>query len=151
MADYWIILTPENPSFVPDRETLSQAEIKLREIFPTANEIKSIITDKTVLYSSSYFFILFCPNCKTELSIHWWHEILNKDLTPETEYKLAAYQVPCCRSVLTPQELSYDWGMGFARFALQITSLSSLKLENKDKEELERILGVKLRDMYGMT
>lgn len=149
MADYWIILIPENPLFIPDNEQVSQAEIKIREIAPQADEIKSVTADKTVCYDcGSTSHLLLCPNCEMELSIHWWHERLYEDADLTTGYKLNPYQTPCCGSTMTLQELVSEWNIGFGRFALQVRNYSFFELEDKDKQAFENILGAKLRVIY---
>jgi hypothetical protein len=63
-------------------------------------------------------------------------------------FKLATYLVSCCGAAYTLHDLVYEWPQGFGRFALNAMNPNIGKLEERDKQEFEKILGTKLRVIY---
>jgi hypothetical protein len=63
-------------------------------------------------------------------------------------FMLASYATPCCDVRCTLHELVYEWPQGFGRFVLDAKNPNIGKLQDKYKQELERILGTKLRVIY---
>ncbi len=63
-------------------------------------------------------------------------------------FKLAKYHTKCCMSAYTLHKMLYEWPQGFGRFALDAMNPNIGKLDDRPKDELETILGTKLRIIY---
>ena len=83
-----------------------------------------------------------------EISGKWWNERMDDDYTKGKGFKLASYPTPCCGGQCTLHELIYEWPQGFGRFALEARNPNIGKLQERYKQELEEILGTKLRVIY---
>jgi hypothetical protein len=63
-------------------------------------------------------------------------------------FMLASYATPCCGAKGTLHDLVYDWPQGFGRFALRAMNPNIGKLEDRYRQEFEKILGTKLRVIH---
>ena len=147
MSDNWIILIPEDPRFVPQAKKRARARDRFAEIAPAAREIKVKVRETIEFIDcGGNFERVACPSCRSEIPIQWWQERMDEDY--EEGFRLAAYATPCCGAKFTMHQLVYEWPQGFARFSLRALNPNIGKLKEKDREELEAILGVRLRVIY---
>ena len=148
MSDNSVISIPADPHYVPDASRRIRARDRFAEIAPDAGEIEIQVSDKVVFFDcGGNFERIRCPSCGAELPTDWWQEQMSADYV-DGGFKLAAYATPCCRSPSTLNELINEWPQGFARFALVADNPRIERLEDKDKAELEEILGTTLRVIY---
>ena len=144
MSDNWIIVIPEDPQYLPEAERQSRACKRLSEMAPCADQIESKVCDEVTFFDcGANFERVLCPDCRTDISLEWWQSRMDDDY--RKGFKVARYATPCCGSLRTLHELDYDWAQGFGRFALQARNPNIGKLDDSQKEELETILGTKLR------
>jgi hypothetical protein len=146
MSDNWIALIPEDPRFVPDAANQGRARERFAEIAPGADiEIK---VSETVEFfdCGQNFERIRCPSCASEVPVAWWQDRMDED--HDDGFKLASYATPCCGAECTLNELVYDWPQGFGRFALDAMNPNIGKLEDRYRQEFEKILGTKLRVIY---
>jgi hypothetical protein len=149
MSDNWITIVPEDARFVPNESVRHRASDRFSEIAPQADEIE-IKDSETVQFfdCGTNLERINCPSCNSEISIDWWQDCMNTDFDGEDGFKLAPYALPCCGKHHTLHDLAYDWPQGFARFAIDVMNPNIGKLEDKDKQEFEMILGTRLRVIY---
>jgi hypothetical protein len=114
---------------------------------PHADQIEFKVCDEVEFFDcGANFERILCPDCRTEISFEWWESRLDEDF--HKGFNLAKYATPCCCSLRTLHELEYDWAQGFGRFALEAMNPNIGKLDDRLKEELETILGKRLRVIY---
>jgi hypothetical protein len=147
MSDNWIVLIPEDPKFVPDAAKQRRARKRFVELAPRADEIEIKASDKIAFFDcGANLERIRCPSCRQEVPPEWWQDRMEEDY--RDGFVLAKYAVPCCGAKATLHELDYDWPQGFGRFALEAMNPNIRKLDDKDKREVEEILGAKLRVIY---
>jgi hypothetical protein len=147
MSDNWIALIPEDPHLIPDAEKQSRARERFAEIAPDADEIAIKVCKKIEFFDcGANFERVLCPRCRSEIPVAWWQERMADDYG--NGFMLARYEMPCCNTLHTLHELVYEWPQGFGRFALDAMNPNIGKLEDRYKEEFEKILGTKLRVIY---
>ena len=147
MSDNWIELVPDDPYVVPHASRQKQAKPYFAKLFPDADEIKAETFD-TVRYFScgpENLVRVCCPSCDKEIPMTWWRDQMHKDFADG--FQLAEYSMPCCREKFTLNDLEYEGNQAFGMFALSAWN-PRIDLKDKDREELERILGVELRVVY---
>ena len=147
MSDNWIALIPEDPRFVPDAAKRCQARDRFAEIARDADEIAIEVSDAVEFFDcGANFERIRCPSCGSEIPVPWWQDRMDEDYCDG--FRLTAYSMPCCGVSYTLHDLVYEWPQGFGRFALDAMNPGIGTLEAKDKQELEEILGTKLRVIY---
>ena len=147
MSDNWILLIPEDPSYIPDATRHARALERFSEIAPKAEQIKAIVTDAIQFFDcGGNFERQLCPSCRAEIPIEWWQERMDEEYGQG--FRPARHCMPCCSAQHTLHDLVYEWPQGFGRFALEAMNPSIGKLEDKYKRELEDILGTELRVIY---
>lgn len=147
MSDGWIALIPEDPRFIPAAAKQLQARDRFAEIAPHAEEVEIKVSDVVEFFDcGENFERILCPSCRAVIAVAWWQSRMDED--SDGGFKLAAYLTPCCGVPCTLNELEYDWPQGFARFALDAMNPNIGTLEDQHKQELEKILGTRLRVIY---
>jgi len=89
---------------------------------------------------------VLCPSCRAEIPMEWWQQRMGEDC--DEGFKLAKYPTPCCQAAHTLHELAYDWPQGFGRYALPAMNANIGELSEKQRQDMERILGTRLRIIY---
>jgi hypothetical protein len=147
MSDDWILLIPEDPTFIPNAERQSRARQRLSELAPEADEINLVVSDTVEFFHCGVNFErVLCPSCGTEIPDAWWKERMDDD--HENGFTLSPYSTPCCGSQHTLHDLKYEWPQGFGRFALEAMNANIGKLDEVRRKELEDVLATELRVIY---
>jgi hypothetical protein len=147
MSDNWVTLIPEDPMLIPEVAKQLLARRRLAEIASEADEVEIIVSDNVEFFDcGANFGRILCPACQSEIAVAWWQAQMDADYGDG--FVLARHATPCCGARHTLHELVYEWPQGFARFALEAMNPNIGKLEDRFKEELEGILGTKLRVIY---
>lgn len=152
MSDHFIVLVPEDPHFIPSAKLQKAARKRLAEMAPDADQVEVVVSETIQFFDcGANFEKVLCPSCGQELSADWWAERMGEDEDEENGFKLDRYQTPCCNATSTLRELVYDWPQTFGRFALEAMNANIGTLTDKQRRELERILGTKLVVIYQHT
>jgi hypothetical protein len=147
MSDNWIRLIPEDPRFVPDPAKRARARDRFAEIAPDAQEIEIKVSDRVEFFDcGGNFERVLCPACRAEITDPWWRDRMDEDY--REGFRLESYPTPCCGFRCTLHDLTYEWQQGFGRFALDAMNPRIGRLDERLIEELEAILGTKLRVIY---
>ncbi len=147
MSDNWIVLIPEDPSYVPSPVSQERARQRFSEIAPDADEIRIQLEESIAFFDcGGNFERILCPLCHAQISIEWWQDRMDDDYGDG--FNLAKYPVPCCGTVHTLHDLVYEWPQGFGRFALDAMNPNLGLLDDRYKREFEEILGTPLRVIY---
>jgi hypothetical protein len=144
MSDNWITLIPEDPRFVPDTNAQRRARDRFTQIIRNADEVHAEASDDVRFYDcGANFERVLCPSCGSLVSDGWWQDRMSDD--DDDGFKLDTYEMPCCRKRHTLHDLKYEWQQGFGRFSLIAMNPGIETVEDKEMNELEEILGTKLR------
>lgn len=148
MSENWIILIPESPDHIPDVELRKHAAELLRAIAPAAKEIKIVCNDTVQFFDcGENFGSIACPACGADLPLEWWQNTMSHDYS-DAGFRLDQYTLPCCDKSSTLHDLRYECPQGFGRFALEAMNPGLDMLDQKHRQELEKILKVPLRVIY---
>jgi hypothetical protein len=148
MSDHWIVLIPTDPRFVPEPLKREQALERFSAMAPEAEELECKVAEEVQFFDCGQNFErVLCPICKTVLPMEWWEAQLETDAVDDG-FRLDKYVTPCCGASCSLDELQYEWTQGFARFSLEAMNPDLGELQDDCKQELESILGTKLRVIY---
>ena len=147
MSDDWIALIPEDPHFVPNAQARDRALVRFAEIAPGSDAIEVIVADVVQFFDcGANLERIGCPACRSEVPFAWWQKRLEED--DRDGFLRAKYNMPCCSTQLSLDALIYHWPQGFAKFALNAMNPNIGKLTDAHRQELEAILGTRLRVIY---
>ena len=147
MSDNWITVIPEDPCLIPGAERQSQAREWFARNAPHADGIETKVADRIEFFDcGSNFERVLCPSCAAEIPLEWWQQRMDEDY--DVGFKLSKYPMPCCDEAFTLYELTYEWPLGFGRFALEVMNPELGELSKAQRDELEQILGAPLRVIY---
>jgi hypothetical protein len=147
MSDNWILLIPEDPSFVPEKAKQSLAGDRFSQLAPNADKIEIQIRDRIeFVHAGGNFERILCPACRSDIPIRWWQDRMDEDYS--NGFILSKHASPCCGAIQTLQDLVYVPPQGFGRFTLGAMNPNIGKLDDRYKKEFEEILGTELRVIY---
>ena len=147
MSDNWIVLNPEDPRFVPDVAKQRRARDRFVEIAPEADGVEIKVSETVQFFDcGGNFERISCPSCGSDIPVAWWRDRIDED--SGDGFQLGSYATPCCGKKCTLHDLVYDWPQGFGCFTLGAMNPNIGKLNDRYKQEFERILGTKLRVIY---
>ena len=148
MSDSWIAVIPADPFFVPEEERWNPARERFDELCRGADEIEIKVSEHLHFFDcGSNLERIVCPSCKCEVPRSWWEDRMEEDYTAPG-FRLAPYEMPCCQTACTLDELTYDWPQGFARFGIDAMNPNIGELEQSHRKVLEEILGTELRVIH---
>lgn len=154
MSTNYLLLIPVSPDYVPSDSARKQAVAMLQTLFPgKGSKVEGHIADSIGLVApGENFERILCPFCLSELTIEWWHDVMDRAYT--TNFTNLDISTPCCHAETSLNDLRYEWPAGFARFTLQVcdpSTLESFKYNpnyNEPPEMREEIL-LTLQDILG--
>ena len=156
MAEFTIVLIPEEKQFVPTQEAIEAAKSLMEEYFPDrGNEVNSELSNTPRFISShDSFEEISCPECGEEINRFdldedddgetWWDRFEQKldDAKDATTVKL---KMPCCDAKVKVTDLDFGQNAGFARFELSVRDPGDdTEVTDEQKSNLESTLGCKL-------
>ena len=147
MSDHWIVLIPDEPSWVPEIWRQQQAVALLQTIAPDADEVKATTADAIQFVDcGANFEAVFCPECGSQLEIEWWG--MQLDAEAKAGFLFPPIPLPCCHAKVPLSRLRCEFAQGFARFTLEAMNSNIGRLPGYTRDEFERILGCKLTVIY---
>jgi len=154
-------LIPEDREFVPDTSTHQQAIRKLEEFAPEGEEAEVRIRPHLeFIDQGENLEAILCPSCGRRLEIdyfsemdpigEWWRQAnIEADVhRGEDVFELnpdAVCCMPCCQARVKFIDLEFDWPGGFATFELTVSNPQVETLTRAQLQELEDILGCRLK------
>ena len=161
MSDSMFKLIPAEPGFVPPTSKHSAAIRKLEELAPEGEEVEiRVYPHLEFIDQGENLEAIICPSCKKRLKIdhfseddpigEWWQQAnIDADVhRGEDIFELnpnATCLMPCCRSQVKFIDLEFDWPAGFASFELTVSNPNLETLTHQQIQELEQILGCRLK------
>lgn len=146
MSDNMLKLIPISPIYMPDEGLIQKALVSVKSLFVSANEIIIKQTDSPqFIDQGENFERIICPKCSETINNEWWQEAMDKAYSGS--YVELNVIVPCCNSVVSLNELKYEWPAGFACFIIQILN-PNRDLSDEELHNIEIVLGVGLRKIW---
>ncbi len=146
-------LIPADPEYVPDATAQQAAQRIFASLVSGEGEETEVseVPEVTVEVSDTIQFFdagtswerTLCPNCRSHLSVEWWQQAM--DSAYSTGFQNLDSKLPCCGSVRSLNELTYEMPQGFARFALIARDPNVNSISESNLRQLETILGCSLR------
>ena len=149
-VETYLSLIPEDPFFVPPEKARERAETRFEFFGPRASEIRILVTDTPdFIFPAQNWDGVYCRECDADLN-EWLGEALKR--TEESHFTSLNSTLPCCGCELSLNDLRYGETAGFARFVLQAWCVSGIdRLPPRQHEELEALLGCKLRQVWSLS
>jgi hypothetical protein len=146
MSDHFLVLIPEQPTYVPSPEARSRAVDVLRALVPGATKVEARLAEHVeFIDQGANFEKVLCPGCGEDLTDRWpsWMDEAAKSKLSEL-----SLTTPCCGRATDLNALRYVWPAGFARFALRAENPAvGGFLALSDLSVLEGVVGCKLRQI----
>lgn len=142
MSDCIIKIIPKDPFYkvsdlaLQSAKSFLQAQIRCDFIEVEINETPVFVDCGHNLERIS------CPECSTELDFEWWGETM--DQAAECEFKSLKTEMPCCKRILSLNDLVYYFPCGFASALISIFNPPQ-PIDNKIIDAIENILGTNVR------
>ena len=146
MSDNLLKLIPISPIYVPEEDSIQKALASIKLLFWSASEITIKQTDSPqFIDQGGNFERIICPKCSGTINEAWWKEAMNNALAKEF-FELNVI-VLCCNSMMSLNELKYEWPAGFACFSIQITN-PNRDLSHEELHAIEVVLGTRLKKIW---
>jgi len=147
MSEHFVILIPTIPNFVPAREILEKGKDLFAQFLPGAEEIKTVVTDEiTFVDQGENFERICCPGCGLGIETAWWQAAMDKAY--EEKFRNLNLVTPCCGLATSLNDLDYRWPAGFARWRLSARGPEQKEIPSEQLQQLEQLLGTKLRQIW---
>ena len=121
MPDYYTILIPRNPHYVPCTSLLKQ--LSDLEIAGCATKLE---TEENLQFASAMqnFENVSCPHCKVD-AMEWWGEAMSNAYLPDDQgFGTLDITTPCCGITTSLNDLDYYFDQGFYKVQLTIEPLT---------------------------
>jgi hypothetical protein len=153
MAEFAIIVVPQDPHFVPSSSAVQAAQALMADFFPDRGDEVGQNTSATpqLITSRDAFSSVKCPSCgetveRFELEedddgVTWWdrfEEQLENSRDPMTE----VIEMPCCQAEVKAEEIDLESEAAFSRFTLSLRDPGeNPSVSAEQRSALERALG----------
>ena len=147
MSENLLQLIPQQPTYVPGEEVVLLAEQFLKShISETGKVYAEVSNEIRFIDAGTNFASVSCPVCGKKISSAWWSAAM--DEAHKSQFSNLDIVVPCCGGRTTLNHLNYNFPQGFARFVLTVRNPGVPEFDEQSREELERIVGCKLRVIW---
>lgn len=142
MSEHITKIIPKDPFHkVPELalqsvKTFLEAQIHCDSIKVEVTETPEFVDCGTNLESIS------CPECGTELDFEWWGEAMEK--AADDAFSSLETEVPCCKKLVSLNDLVYNFPCGFASCLIQIINPDQ-PISNEMIDKIQNILGIEVR------
>jgi hypothetical protein len=120
MSDFFIIVVPADPAFVPSEDARRAVERLTAEVFPDAVAVELRTTRRVeMVWAGSNHTPPSCPFCDADLEEWFWAELRR---APKQDAVSLAVTLPCCGRPGSLNDLAFAEGFpeAFARFQLSV-------------------------------
>lgn len=144
MSDNILKLIPTRPEYVPKRDMQYKARDLLQSLVARDCEVTVTTTNEIEFVDAgANFESIACSICGKEIAGEWWSVAMSEAY--QSRFGCLDIVTPCCQAKTSLNNLNYHWPQGFARFSLEARNPNIPNLERGPMDELEQILGCKLR------
>jgi hypothetical protein len=146
VSDNVLRIIAVEPTWTPAPSAANAAKELLRRLAPAAEIVEADRYDETVFIDQGgNWERVGCPSCGVELDTVWWQD--NMDRAYQSRFRSLEVVTPCCASATTLNDLDFQWPVGFARFEICARNPRRGWLDAGELDELERALGVRIRQV----
>jgi hypothetical protein len=147
MSDHLIRVIPADPSFLPSPDYRRRAQALLQSFMPQAQEVEIFAYDAVRFVDQGDFFErVNCPKCGQELDTAWWQEAM--DIAYADQFRDLPVSTPCWAFATSLNELDSHMPAGFSEFLLEAREPNMQEIKKEQIEELEAIVGCRLRQIW---
>ena len=154
MSGYSVEIIPVDAWYVPTARQASAAETLFEGIVaPLVHSswvgplFEVATTNKPQFVSClGNFDGVDCPRCGAALDLDWWSERMDADYDGEG-FRLAPFDLPCCRVRANLDELRYDRSQGFARYVISCRDPPFGELTDEQLASIGAALGCRVRQI----
>jgi hypothetical protein len=163
MAEFMIIVVPQDREFVPGQSAIDSAVSLLEQFFPDREgEVRHEIAKAPKLVTTrDAFESLTCPACgeaveRFELEEDdngetWWDQF-EQELYDSTDAVSEMLDMPCCGARVRAGDLDLGSDGTFVRFVLSINNPGDeVELSSKQAKAIAGALGCEIRSMTGVN
>lgn len=144
MSDNWIIVVPEEPSFMPPPDGQQKAVSLFQSIASAADDFEVVATQEVRFIDCGCNFEgVFCPDCGGELDVEWWQDAKSEEF--DAGFPLKEATLPCCGVSHSLAALRYEWPQAFARFSIGAMNAQIADLSDEQMRSFESALGCRVR------
>ena len=159
MAEFAIVIVPQDPHYVPSPSAVPDAQALMADFFPDrADEVRHKTSDTPALITArSAFDSVKCPRCSETIErfeleegddgTTWWDRFEDQtgsSLDPISEL----IEMPCCQAKVKAGEIDLLGGAAFSRFTLSLRDPGeNPSISSEQRAALERALGCPIRTM----
>ena len=138
-------IIPTNPSFVPDEIQKDKSKDFLTNLYK--KEQIELITTDTIEFidQGENFDSVSCNLCGQNIEIKDWQYAMDKAY--EKQFTNLEFITPCCHKKTSLNDLAYYSTAGFAKFVITVSDAQN-KIEEKDLNQLQQILGTRVRIIW---
>jgi hypothetical protein len=117
VSDYYLVVIPRDPTFLPTPQLATAAVTALRRLVSGADQIE-IHESNHVEYRDcgQNFESVTCPSCGGDLTDHF-ADLMDNDFDGHG-FALGRAKLPCCGAECALNELAFEMPQGFSRFAV---------------------------------
>lgn len=142
MSEYVVKIIPRNPFYKGSVSALqSVKDLFERQIDCDVIEVTSAETPVFVDCGANLEKI-YCPQCGAELDFDWWGEAMGR--AAEGEFMSLETEMPCCKRIVSLNDLNYEFPCGFACCLICIYNPKQF-MKDDVIESVKGILGTEVR------
>jgi hypothetical protein len=132
--------------YIPAADAQESARGLLASFVPDADEVIIEVNDQIGFHSGSANYSgASCPVCGKDVQ-PWFFDTLDERY--HDGFNDFEVITPCCGAAISLNDLNFVWPAGFSRFALDAMNPNVYDLSLAQIEELEGIIGCKLRRIW---
>ena len=142
MSDHIVKMIPHDPFYKAPISALEQAKAFLESQLHC--DSVEIVLDETPVFvdCGSNLEKISCPQCSTELDFGWWGDAMDKAC--EGAFASLDTQTPCCKKMVSLNDLVYTFPCGFACCQICIYNPEPFD-KNEISAQLQNIFGADVR------
>jgi hypothetical protein len=145
MSETVLKLIPESPSYIPSKPQQDSAKALLSKVYRN-NQIEFATTDTIEFVDQGENFeSVSCNLCGKTIDVEYWQ--IAMDTAFQNHFEDLAFNTPCCNKQTSLNALYYHSAAGFSKFVIIVTNPET-KIQPKDLEDLQQVLGTKLKTVW---
>lgn len=142
MSDYIVKIIPKDPYYkAPDVDLQSAKSFLQTKLCCGFIEAESNETPVFVDCGGNLERIS-CPKCSAELDFGWWGAAMDK--SAEGGFTSLETEMPCCKKVISLNDLDYYFPCGFASTRIEVFNPAQ-PIDHEITNEMRHILGTDVR------
>jgi hypothetical protein len=153
MAEFAIIVVPQDPHFVPSPSAVEAAQALMADFFPDRGDQVGHDTSATpkLITARDAFSSVKCPSCGESVErfdleedddgVTWWDRFEDQ-LENSVDAMSEVVEMPCCQAEVKAEELDLEGEAAFSRFTLSLRDPGdNPSVSPEQRSALERTLG----------